>query len=126
MSTLIAIHGMIRWLVALVAVVAIVKFVMGWLRQMPYAGMDRGLMSGYTGLLDLNFLLGLIILIFGGGFTGPRVENSQTKPVRSSKSRPVGQKAKSMAPMPTPMLVTSTPMIRLNSIPCHGKGFLVG
>jgi hypothetical protein len=78
MSTLIAIHGMIRWLVALVAVVAIVKFVMGWLRQMPYAGMDRGLMSGYTGLLDLNFLLGLIILIFGGGFTEPRTEHAVT------------------------------------------------
>jgi len=78
MSTLMAIHGMIRWLVALVAVVAIVRFVMGWLRQMPYAGMDRGLMSGYTGLLDLNFLLGLIILIFGGGFTVPRTEHAVT------------------------------------------------
>jgi hypothetical protein len=78
MSTLIAIHGIIRWLVAFVALVAIVRFAIGWLRQMPYAGMDRGLMSSYTGLLDLNFLLGLIILIFGGGFTGPRTEHAVT------------------------------------------------
>jgi hypothetical protein len=78
MSILIAIHGIIRWLVAFVALVAIVRFAIGWLRQMPYAGMDRGLMSSYTGLLDLNFLLGLIILIFGGGFTGPRTEHAVT------------------------------------------------
>ena len=72
------IHGEFRWLVALVAVVAIVKFALGWLRQMPYSGMDRGLMSGYTGLLDLNFLLGLIILIFGGGFNAARIEHAVT------------------------------------------------
>jgi hypothetical protein len=78
MSTLIAIHGMIRWLVALVALIAILKFAIGWLRQMGYNGADRGLMSGYTGLLDLNFLLGLIILIFGGGFTSSRVEHAVT------------------------------------------------
>ena len=78
MDTLIVIHGMIRWLVAIVAVVAIVKFAMGWLQKLPYAGMDRGLMSGYTGLLDLNLLLGLIILIFGGGFTMARVEHLVT------------------------------------------------
>ena len=76
MSVLIVIHGLIRWLVALVAVIGIVKFALGWLRDMPYEGMDRGLMSGYTGLLDLNFLLGLIILIFGGGFNRPRMEHA--------------------------------------------------
>jgi uncharacterized membrane protein YphA (DoxX/SURF4 family) len=78
MSTLIGIHGMIRWVVALVAIVAILKFAISWLRQMPYTGMDRGLMSGFVGLLDLNFLLGLIILIFGGGFNGPRIEHAVT------------------------------------------------
>jgi uncharacterized membrane protein YphA (DoxX/SURF4 family) len=45
---------------------------------MPYTGMDRGLMSGFVGLLDLNFLLGLIILIFGGGFNGSRIEHAVT------------------------------------------------
>lgn len=78
MATLIGIHGMIRWAVALVAIVAILKFAISWLRQLPYTGMDRGLMSGFVGLLDLNFLLGLIILIFGGGFSGPRIEHAGT------------------------------------------------
>ena len=78
MSTLIVIHGLIRWLVAMVAIIGIVKFVLGWLQKMSYTNMDRGLMSGYTGLLDLNFLLGLIILIFGGGFTSQRIEHAGT------------------------------------------------
>jgi uncharacterized membrane protein YphA (DoxX/SURF4 family) len=74
--TLITIHGEIRWLVALVAIIAIIKFTLGLVRKMPYTGMDRGLMSGLTGFMDLNFLLGLIILIFGGGFNGPRIEHA--------------------------------------------------
>ena len=78
MGTLIIVHGMVRWLVALVAIVAIIKFAMGWLQKLPYMGMDRGLMSGYTGLLDLNFALGLIILIFGGGFNAVRIEHAVT------------------------------------------------
>ncbi|MCB8942828.1 MAG: hypothetical protein H6658_03525 [Ardenticatenaceae bacterium] len=78
MEILIDIHGLIRWLVAVVALVAIVKFAMGWLQKMAYEKMDRGLMSGYTGLLDLNFLLGLIILLFGGGFNGARIEHATT------------------------------------------------
>jgi hypothetical protein len=78
MSTLIVIHGAIRWLVALMAIIAIIKFAVGWLQKTPYTSMDRGLMSGYVGLLDLNFLLGLLILIFGGGFNGPRIEHAGT------------------------------------------------
>lgn len=78
MSTIITIHGLIRWLVALVAVVAIVRFALGWLQQMDDSNLDRGLMSAYTGLLDLNFLLGLVILVFGGGFTGQRLEHAAT------------------------------------------------
>ena len=78
MGTLIVIHGLIRWLVALVAVIGIVKFALGWLQKLPYTSMDHGLMSGYIGLLDLNFLLGLIILIFGGGFNSQRIEHAGT------------------------------------------------
>ena len=78
MSTIITIHGLIRWLVALVALIAIVRFALGWLQHMNDGSLDRGLLSAYTGLLDLNFLLGLIILIFGGGFTSQRLEHAVT------------------------------------------------
>ena len=69
MNILIMAHSGLRWLVLLVAVVAIVKFLMGWLRRSPYIGMDRGLMAGFTGLMDLQVALGIIFLLWNG-FTG--------------------------------------------------------
>jgi uncharacterized membrane protein YphA (DoxX/SURF4 family) len=76
---ILTLHGLIRWLIALVAVIALVRFALGWLNKMPYASMDRGLMAGYTGLLDLNLLLGLILLLgLGGGFPPERVEHAVT------------------------------------------------
>jgi hypothetical protein len=79
MDFLLTLHGEIRWILALVAVVAIVRFALGWLRNMEYKGMDRGLMAAYTGFLDLNFLLGLILLFgLGGGFPPHRIEHAVT------------------------------------------------
>ncbi len=69
MSFWITLHGEIRWIIALVAAVAVVRFALGWLRTLDYKKFDRILMAVYTGFLDLNFLLGLILLFaFGGGF----------------------------------------------------------
>ena len=67
MEIVLAIHSVIRWVILLVAVVAIVKLVLGWLRAGTYDQMDRGLVMGYSGLLDLQALIGLILL-FGDGF----------------------------------------------------------
>ncbi len=78
MGTLITIHGELRWLVALVAIVVLVKFLIGWLGKRQYTSLDRSLLMGYTILLDINVLLGLIILLFGGGFSGPRLEHATT------------------------------------------------
>ena len=52
-----------RWLVVIVAVVAVVRYALVMAGKAQRSGMDRGLMSGYTGLLDLNVLLGVIIII---------------------------------------------------------------
>ena len=79
MAFVLEIHGLVRWLVALIAIVAIVKFAMGWLRNMPFTPADRGIMSAYTGLMDLNLLLGLILLFgLGGGFPMHRIEHATT------------------------------------------------
>jgi uncharacterized membrane protein YphA (DoxX/SURF4 family) len=79
MDFLLTLHGEIRWLVALIAVVAMVRFAIGWLRGAEYKGLDRGLMAAYTGFLDLNFLLGLILLFgLGGGFPAYRIEHAVT------------------------------------------------
>mgnify|MGYP006969542253 CR=1 FL=1 len=72
------IHGELRWLVAILAVVVIVKFALGYLRHSEYGRMDRGLMSGLVGLIDLNFLLVLILLISLGFDSRARLEHAGT------------------------------------------------
>ena len=63
MEFIVGIHGLVRWLVVIVAVVAVVRYALVMAGRAQPSGMDRGLMSGYTGLLDLNVLLGLIIIV---------------------------------------------------------------
>lgn len=78
MGTLLTIHGEIRWLVAIAAVIVIIKFLIGWLGKKNYTSVDRTILMVYTILLDINLLLGLILLFFAGGFSGPRLEHATT------------------------------------------------
>ena len=78
MGTLMTIHGEVRWLVAVLAVVIIIKFAIGWLGRRKYTSLDRSLLTAYTILLDINVLLGLILLFFNGGINGPRLEHAVT------------------------------------------------
>jgi hypothetical protein len=78
LDLLLTIHGEIRWLVALVAIIAIVKFAYGWLTNADYKGVDRILMSVFTVLLDINLLLGLILLISLGTGVAARIEHAVT------------------------------------------------
>lgn len=79
MGFLLTLHGEVRWLLALLAVIAIVKFAVGFIRKQEYKGLDRGLMSGYTILMDINLLMGLILLFgLGGGFPMARIEHATT------------------------------------------------
>src|SRR5690606_3686445 len=77
MGTLLTIHGELRWLVALAALVVIVKFLIGWLGKKEYTSLDRTLLMVFTILLDINVLLGLILL-FSLGFNGARLEHATT------------------------------------------------
>jgi len=82
MNILLMAHSGVRWLILLVAVVAIVKFLLGWLRGGPFKGMDRGLMSGFSGLMDLQVTLGIILMLWSGfagvGFPRYRLEHALT------------------------------------------------
>jgi hypothetical protein len=69
MNILLMAHSGIRWLILLVAVVAVVKFLLGWFQGGQFKGMDRGLMSGFSGLMDLQMTLGIIFLLWNG-FSG--------------------------------------------------------
>jgi len=75
---LLTIHGELRWLVVVVAAIVIIKFLIDWLGKKEYASLDRTLLMIYTIVLDINVLLGLILLFFGGGFSGPRLEHATT------------------------------------------------
>ena len=79
MNILLMLHSGLRWIILLVAVIALIKFLVGWLRRSQFAGMDRGLMAGFSGLMDLQATLGIILLLWGGfagmGFPRYRLEH---------------------------------------------------
>ena len=73
-------HSGVRWLILLVAVIAVVKFASGWRRGGAFTSLDRGLSTGFSGLMDLQALLGLIVLfgLSSGGFPAYRLEHGVT------------------------------------------------
>lgn len=80
MTFLFMAHSGLRWLILLVAVVAILKFAVGWARGGQFKGMDRGLTAAFSGLMDLQATLGIIFLLWNGlateiGFPRHRIEH---------------------------------------------------
>ncbi len=82
MNILLMIHSILRWFILLVAAVAVIKFALGWLQGGEFKGMDRGLSSAFSGLMDLQVTLGLIFLLWSGfagvGFPAFRIEHGVT------------------------------------------------
>ena len=66
MEILFKAHSGLRWLVLLVAIISIVAFLLTWLRQSRDSPADRKLMAAFTGILDLQTLLGIILLLWSG------------------------------------------------------------
>src|SRR5689334_5463174 len=74
------IHSIVRGLILLVSLVALVKFAIGWLRNGVFTNFDQRLRSTFVGLMDLQALLGLILLLWNGlvdgaGFPRYRLEH---------------------------------------------------
>ena len=82
LATLLDIHSIIRWVVVVVAAAAALKFVLGWTQRTPWQAADRGLMSAFTGLIDLNVTLGIVMFIIFGVQSGEwpmyRIEHAGT------------------------------------------------
>lgn len=82
MGFLLMLHSIVRWIIVVVGVIAIVKFLIGWLRKGEFDKMDRGLAAGFSGLIDLQVTLGLLYFFitgFGGvGFPMFRIEHMVT------------------------------------------------
>ncbi len=93
MNVVLAVHSIVRWLVVIVAVVAAVRYALVMAGRTQPGGMDRGLISGYTGLMDLNVLLG-VILIVSLGFTLQRIEHAATNIIGVAAAHVFAQRAK--------------------------------
>jgi len=82
MGFILMIHSILRWLIVVVGLIALVKLGSGWLGKQAFGKMDRGLISGFSGLMDLQMLLGVIFFIWSGvaeaGFPMYRIEHAIT------------------------------------------------
>lgn len=86
MKALLYIHSWLRWVIVLVGLIALVIHVLGLVQKKSYNSMSSGLLSAFTGLMDLQMVVGLIQLIAGwqgfvsagGGFPRAQVEHAFT------------------------------------------------
>jgi len=73
MSMLFYAHSGLRYLVLLLGAAAVVYYVAGWLRARPVDSMAGGLLRGFVVLLDVQILLGILLLMnipFYGALSG--------------------------------------------------------
>ena len=80
MGFVLMLHSILRWIIVVVGLIALIKFFVGWVRKSDFAKMDRGLSAGFSGLVDLQVTLGLVVffwngLVDGAGFPRFRIEH---------------------------------------------------
>lgn len=83
MGFVLMLHSIVRWVILGVAVIGVGRYALVLAGKVPGKTIDRGLMAGFTGLMDLNALLGLIYLLWSGlatpiGFPMERIEHAVT------------------------------------------------
>src|SRR5512133_3750282 len=57
-------HDGLRWLLLLVFLIAVIKFMAGWLGDQPWKKFDNMLSLILTSLMDLQLLTGLVLYFF--------------------------------------------------------------
>ena len=82
MGVILMFHSILRWVLVIVGLFALVRFLIGWMRKSEFAKMDRGLQAGFSGLMDLQVVLGFIFFFWSGltgaGFPTFRIEHMVT------------------------------------------------
>ena len=63
------IHSTLRWVVLILALVAIVRAIRGVVGRREWASADQSIGAWFTGSVDLQMLLGLVLYIFLSPFT---------------------------------------------------------
>lgn len=72
-------HSLWRWVVVIVALVALVKFGLGWIQKKTPDSLDRRLRLAYVSVIDVQVLLGLILVVLyaiNGALLRPAIEHS--------------------------------------------------
>jgi predicted membrane channel-forming protein YqfA (hemolysin III family) len=69
MGFLLKSHQHFRWLVVLVAIVAVLGFLVTWLQRKD-SKLDRILMAIFTGCLDLQWLMGAVLFVLTATSSG--------------------------------------------------------
>ena len=63
-------HSWNRWLVVAAALIILVYFARGWLTAQPWTKRAQTLLTIFSSLVDLQWVLGLILLLSYGSVTG--------------------------------------------------------
>lgn len=63
-ALLLTIHSLLRWVVVILAVVAVIRAFIGWLGKKEWALLDSRLGLFLSSSVDLQLLLGLILYVF--------------------------------------------------------------
>lgn len=59
-----SLHSIVRWLVVIIGVIAVARAFIGWLGGRQWQQLDDRLGLGFTTILDINLLLGLLLYFF--------------------------------------------------------------
>ena len=119
MSVILTIHSLIRWLIVLLALAAIIKLALGWRQGRAFDKMASGLVSGYTGLLDLQLLIGQHD---GGDRGGAPVRDLE----EGRRPDPLSQHAAGDRAFAIDHLCRDHPHRRLGPLVAHQRTFLGG
>lgn len=68
-------HSWVRWLVVAVGVLAVVRFVLGWLGHRAWQPLDGRLAIIFPTLLDIQVLVGLLLYFFVSPITTGALKN---------------------------------------------------
>lgn len=72
-------HSGARWVVVLVTILALVKLIIGLVQQPTYGAVTRRLMLAFSGIVTVQWVLGLILFLALGAFDlGYRWEHAVT------------------------------------------------
>jgi hypothetical protein len=94
MNVVLTLHGLVRWVIVLIGLVSFVRSLLVLTGRAQSSSMDRGLMSGFTGLMDLNVLLGLIVIVGLGEWEPQQIEHAVTNVIAVVVAHLFAQRAK--------------------------------